>query len=123
MSNEELNTCKIKQNDELIICSDLDKLKEGIGEKLSIFTYLVMSFTISVIFSFFYGWKLTLVILSCAPIIILATAIVAKVCDKSVLNSHYIANKLHFFSDAKHVNRKGIEGIFFSWSSCRRSVG
>lgn len=64
----------------VICCSDLDKLKEGIGEKLSIFTYLVMSFTISVIFSFFYGWKLTLVILSCAPIIILATAIVAKVC-------------------------------------------
>lgn len=59
--------------------SDLDKLKEGIGEKLSIFTYLVMSFVISVIFSFFYGWKLTLVILSCAPIIILATAFVAKV--------------------------------------------
>uniref|UniRef100_A0A182FDS3 ABC-type xenobiotic transporter n=1 Tax=Anopheles albimanus TaxID=7167 RepID=A0A182FDS3_ANOAL len=58
--------------------SDLDKLKEGIGEKLSIFTYLVMSFVISVIFSFFYGWKLTLVILSCAPIIILATAFVAK---------------------------------------------
>ena len=63
----------------LLRCSDLDKLKEGIGEKLSIFTYLVMSFVISVIFSFFYGWKLTLVILSCAPIIILATAFVAKV--------------------------------------------
>ncbi|XP_052872874.1 multidrug resistance protein homolog 49 isoform X2 [Anopheles cruzii] len=60
------------------ITDDLDKLKEGIGEKLSIFTYLVMSFVISVIFSFFYGWKLTLVILSCAPIIILATAFVAK---------------------------------------------
>lgn len=60
------------------ITDDLDKLKEGVGEKLSIFTYLVMSFAISVIFSFFYGWKLTLVILSCAPIIILATAMVAK---------------------------------------------
>lgn len=69
---------------DFILCSDLDKLKEGIGEKLSIFTYLVMSFTISVIFSFFYGWKLTLVILSCAPIIILATAIVAKVFVESI---------------------------------------
>lgn len=56
------------------IDSDLDKLKEGIGEKLSIFIYLLMSFIISVIFSFFYGWKLTLVILSCAPFIILSTA-------------------------------------------------
>ena len=33
-----------------------------------------MSFVISVIFSFFYGWKLTLVILSCAPLIIISTA-------------------------------------------------
>jgi ATP-binding cassette subfamily B (MDR/TAP) protein 1 len=57
----------------------LDKLKEGIGEKLSIFIYLLMSFIISVIFSLFYGWKLTLAVLSCAPIIIISTAVVARV--------------------------------------------
>lgn len=56
----------------------MDKLKEGIGEKLAIFIYLLMSFVISVIFSFFYGWKLTLVILSCAPLIIISTAVVAR---------------------------------------------
>lgn len=60
--------------------SDLDKLKEGIGEKLSIFTFLAMSFTASVLASFVYGWELTLVVLSCAPFIIIATAVVAKVC-------------------------------------------
>lgn len=54
-------------------------MKEGISEKLAIFIYLLMSFVISVVFSFFYGWKLTLVILSCAPFIILSTAITAKV--------------------------------------------
>lgn len=53
-------------------------MKEGIAEKLAIFFYLVMSFVISVIFSFFYGWKLTLVILTCAPFIILSTAFSAK---------------------------------------------
>lgn len=37
-----------------------------------------MSFVISVVFSFIYGWKLTLVILSCAPIIIISTAVVAR---------------------------------------------
>lgn len=56
----------------------MDKLKEGIGEKLSIFAYLLMSFVSSVVISLFYGWKLTLVILSCAPLIILSTAFVAK---------------------------------------------
>lgn len=54
-------------------------MKDGIGEKLGIFTYLLSSFVSSVIIAFIYGWKLTLVVLSCAPIIIIATAVVAKV--------------------------------------------
>lgn len=58
---------------------DLDKMKDGMGEKLGIFTNLVASFTSSIIIAFIYGWKLTLVVLSCAPIIVIATAIVAKV--------------------------------------------
>ncbi|XP_039305776.1 multidrug resistance protein homolog 49 isoform X2 [Solenopsis invicta] len=61
------------------INEDLERMKDGIGEKLSIITYLITSFFASVIISFVYGWKLTLVMLSCAPIIIIATAIVAKV--------------------------------------------
>ncbi|XP_034938105.1 multidrug resistance protein homolog 49-like isoform X2 [Chelonus insularis] len=61
------------------ITEDLDKMKDGIGEKLGIFTYLMVSFISSIIVSFIYGWKLTLVVLSCAPIIVIATAIVAKV--------------------------------------------
>ncbi|XP_015115150.1 multidrug resistance protein homolog 49 isoform X1 [Diachasma alloeum] len=61
------------------ITEDLDKMKEGIAEKLGIFTYLMVSFISSIIISFIYGWKLTLVVLSCAPIIVIATAIVAKV--------------------------------------------
>ncbi|XP_015603415.1 multidrug resistance protein homolog 49 isoform X2 [Cephus cinctus] len=61
------------------ITEDLDKMKDGIGEKLGIFTYLMVSFISSIVISFVYGWKLTLVVLSCAPIIVIATAIVAKV--------------------------------------------
>lgn len=62
-----------------MILRDLDKLKEGIGEKLAIFAYLLMSFIISLIVSLIYGWKLTLVVLSCAPINVIATAFVARV--------------------------------------------
>ncbi|XP_020291871.1 multidrug resistance protein homolog 49 isoform X2 [Pseudomyrmex gracilis] len=61
------------------ITEDLDKMKDGIGEKLGIFTYLMSSFFASIIVSFIYGWKLTLVVLSCAPFIVIATAVVAKV--------------------------------------------
>lgn len=58
---------------------DLEKLQNGIGEKVGIFIYLLSSFFYSIIISLIYGWKLTLVVLSCAPIMIVATAIVAKV--------------------------------------------
>ncbi|XP_012529625.2 multidrug resistance protein homolog 49 isoform X2 [Monomorium pharaonis] len=61
------------------INEDLEKMKDGMGDKLSIITYLISSFFASVIISFVYGWKLTLVMLSCAPIIVIATAVVAKV--------------------------------------------
>ncbi|KAG5333271.1 MDR49 protein, partial [Acromyrmex heyeri] len=61
------------------INEDLEKMKDGMGEKLCIITYLITSFVSSVIISFVYGWLLTLVMLSCAPIIIIATAFVAKV--------------------------------------------
>lgn len=37
-----------------------------------------MTFIVSVILAFFYGWKLTLVVLSCAPLLILSSAISAK---------------------------------------------
>lgn len=83
----------------------MDKLKEGIGEKLAIFIYLVMSFVISVIFSFFYGWKLTLVILSCGPIIIGATAFVAK------MQSSLTEKELQSYSSAGTVAEEALTSI------------
>ncbi|XP_072945637.1 multidrug resistance protein homolog 49 [Epargyreus clarus] len=61
------------------VSDDVEKYREGIGEKVPMLIYLVMSFVTAVIISFAYGWELTLVILSCAPIIIATTAIVAKI--------------------------------------------
>jgi len=55
-------------------------MQEGIGEKMGIFVYFTTTFVAAIIFSFFNGWKLTLVVvLSCAPIIIVAQSIAAKV--------------------------------------------
>ncbi|XP_021920941.1 multidrug resistance protein homolog 49-like isoform X2 [Zootermopsis nevadensis] len=61
------------------ITEDLDKMQDGIGEKMSIFVYLITIFVASVIMSFLNGWKLTLVVISCAPIIIVAQSVVSKV--------------------------------------------
>ncbi|KAL0879462.1 hypothetical protein ABMA27_003213 [Loxostege sticticalis] len=61
------------------VSDDVEKYREGIAEKVPMLVYLVMSFVTAVIISFCYGWELTLVILACAPVIILTTAVVAKV--------------------------------------------
>lgn len=54
-------------------------MQAGIGEKMSIFIYLITSFIAAIIMSLLNGWKLTLAVLSCAPVIIVAQSIVAKV--------------------------------------------
>ncbi|XP_055858644.1 multidrug resistance protein homolog 49-like [Episyrphus balteatus] len=58
---------------------DLSKLKEGIGEKVAIFTNLIMSFVITMILSFFFSWNLILIIMICCPIIIISTIFVEKI--------------------------------------------
>lgn len=84
---------------------DLDKMKDGIGEKLGVFTYLMVSFISSIIISFVYGWKLTLVVLSCAPIIVIATAVVAKV------QSSLTAQELTAYGQAGNVAEEVLGAI------------
>ncbi|XP_016920161.1 multidrug resistance protein homolog 49 isoform X1 [Apis cerana] len=87
------------------ITEDLDKMKDGIGEKLGVFTYLMVSFISSIIISFVYGWKLTLVVLSCAPIIVIATAVVAKV------QSSLTAQELTAYGQAGNVAEEVLGAI------------
>lgn len=87
------------------IYSDLEKLKEGIADKLAIFVYLVMSFLTCVIFALIYGWKLTLVILSCAPVIIVSTAFVAK------MQSSLTTKELKSYSGAGYIAEEVLSSI------------
>ncbi|KOB76121.1 ATP-binding cassette sub-family B member 2, partial [Operophtera brumata] len=48
--------------------NDVEKLREGIGEKVAMLVYLVMSFVCAVVISFVYGWELTLIVLACTPL-------------------------------------------------------
>ncbi|XP_034108471.1 multidrug resistance protein homolog 49 [Drosophila albomicans] len=84
---------------------DLDKVKEGIGEKVAIVTFLIMTFVMGVIASFIYGWKLTLVVLSCSPFIMVATAMVAKI------QSSLAEKELKAYSDAGGVAEEVFSGI------------
>ncbi|KAH8297255.1 hypothetical protein KR044_008793 [Drosophila immigrans] len=84
---------------------DLDKVKEGIGEKVAIVTFLIMTFIMGIVASFIYGWKLTLVVLSCSPFIMVATAMVAKI------QSSLAEKELKAYSEAGGVAEEVFSGI------------
>ena len=55
----------------------MNKLQEGIGEKIGMFIFFVTIFSASLINAFYHGWELTLVILAAMPVLMFATAIIA----------------------------------------------
>lgn len=59
--------------------SDIDKIRDGISEKLGMFSSLAMSFVICIGVSIAYGWKLSLVVLACVPVLIFCNYFVLKV--------------------------------------------
>ena len=58
---------------------DLNKLQEGIGEKLGMLFFFSGTFLFSIITAFVYGWDLTLVILSMMPLMVIFGGMAAKV--------------------------------------------
>ena len=56
---------------------DLNKLQEGIGEKLGMFIFFMTIFSSNLVNAFYHGWELTLVILAAMPVLMIATAIIA----------------------------------------------
>ena len=50
------------------IFRDLNKLQEGIGEKIGMFVFFMTIFSASLINAFIHGWELTLIILSVMPV-------------------------------------------------------
>ena len=45
------------------MAEDLNKLQEGIGEKIGMFTFFLTIFSASLVNAFYHGWELTLVMI------------------------------------------------------------
>ena len=60
------------------MADDLNKLQEGIGEKIGMFIFFMTIFSASLINAFIHGWELTLVIFSAMPVLIIAVSICAR---------------------------------------------
>lgn len=62
-----------------LLFSDIEKIRDGISEKVGHFLYLVVGFIITVGISFGYGWKLTLAVSCYIPLVIAVNYYVGKV--------------------------------------------
>lgn len=104
---------------------DMEKVRDGIGEKVSHFLNLMSGFLIMLIVSFIYGWKLALIMLTLIPLITICSGIFGTVShfDYSVqANSiiHFFSLKfqakqsvkaLKSYSDAANVAEEVLSGI------------
>ncbi|XP_064091932.1 ATP-dependent translocase ABCB1-like isoform X2 [Macrobrachium nipponense] len=64
------------------VTEDLNKLQEGIGEKIGMFTFFMSTFLICIVNAFVHGWLLTLIIISVFPVLGISTGIIAKAQSK-----------------------------------------
>jgi len=65
------------------ITDDINKIEEGIGDKIGAFLQWMSTFVCGFIIAFIHGWKLALVILSVVPVISLLGAVMMKVLTAS----------------------------------------
>lgn len=63
----------------IVLHRDIEKIRDGIAEKVSHFLFLIIGFLICVVMSFVYGWKLSLVVISYVPIVMITNTIIGKV--------------------------------------------
>jgi ABC-type multidrug transport system fused ATPase/permease subunit len=66
-------------------CSDVEKIREGIGDKLAIFIQWMTTFVVGFIIGFVREWRLTLLLLGITPFIASAVAISSIVSDIIIL--------------------------------------
>lgn len=61
------------------VCRDVEKIREGIAEKVSHFLFMVFGFVVFIGIAFGYGWKLSLVVCAYLPILMITSVIIGKV--------------------------------------------
>jgi len=98
--------------------SDVNKVKEGICDKLGNAIQYFATFFIAVVMAFFKGWKLTLVILSCSPLLFAASLAFTKLA--AVLN----VNELKAYGKAGAIAEETLTAIrtVFAFNGSRKAL-
>jgi len=87
------------------LVNDLENIREGIGFRVADFICLLSRIIASIIFSFYTGWKLTLVFLSVSPLIILSFNLLIRVITK------YTIMEMQAYSTANAIAQEVLGAI------------
>ncbi|CAF5030238.1 unnamed protein product, partial [Rotaria magnacalcarata] len=87
------------------LIEDLDTIREGIGFRVGDFLCLLSRIVATLIFSFYTGWKLTLVFLSISPLIVLSFNLLIRVIVR------YTAKELKAYSKANAIAQEVLGAI------------
>lgn len=79
--------------------SDLERIREGVGNKLGMVTQYLTTFVVGMVVGLLVNWQLTLCLLPFAPILIGSTAFMAKV---SLFLSLFPKNPTVYKTDLKY---------------------
>lgn len=71
-----------------LIFRDIEKIRDGISEKVSFFLLQLMSVFISLAVALYYGWKLTMVVISYVPVALITNSIIEKVSENHFKQSN-----------------------------------
>lgn len=68
------------------MCSDIEKIQSGIGDKVALFLQYISTFVAGFIIGYATNWKLALVVSVMLPILSIMAAIIAKVHSPLVID-------------------------------------
>lgn len=64
---------------EFFVFSNLERVREGTGDKVALFLQCIVQFLAGYGIAFYYDWKMTLIMASLSPLMIITGAFMARV--------------------------------------------
>ena len=81
----------------VFLCSDVEKIQAGIGDKLVLFISSASTFLANFVVAFYFSWKMALVVCAMLPLLVFLSTLMAKVLPKLSLACSACASICFYF--------------------------